>query len=70
MAAHLGAMAIFKEPNPPSPSIATDDFVEFEDLMIAQPPLSCEDVPNLPVFDAGTEAKLRRKRAEREKWLD
>jgi len=70
MAAHLGAMAIFKEPNPPSPSIATDDFVEFEDLMMAQPPLSCEDVPNLPVFDAGTEAKLRRKRAEREKWLD
>ena len=68
MARHLGATAIFKEPILPSPSLAADDFVEFEDLE-AQP-RSSEDVPNLRIFDARTEAKLRRKRAEREKWLD
>ena len=70
MAAHLGAMATFKEPNPPSPSIAIDDFVKFEDLE-AKPRCS-EDVPNptARVFDARTEAELRRKRAERETWLD
>ena len=72
MARHLGAISIFKEPILPSPSLAADDFVESEAL-VAQP-LSSEDVPipnpNLRIFDARTEAKLRRKRAEREKWLD
>ena len=72
MAAHLGAMAIFKEASPSSPSLAADDFVEIENLE-AQP-LSPESVnlpiPSLRVFDNGTEARLRGIRAEREKWLE
>merc|ERR1712038_1493229 len=70
-AANLGNFERFKKPNPPSPSIASsEDLVDLRRKDLMAKPLSAEDVRHHRVFDAKTEAELRRKRAEREMWLD
>ena len=73
MALNLRAMTIFNGPDPPLPSLVDDGL---EDL-VAQLPSSDTfsdsegaPTPSLRVLDAGTEAIIRRKRAEREMWLD
>ena len=71
MALNLRAMTIFNGPDPPLPSLVDDGL---EDL-VAQLPSSDTfsegaPTPSLRVLDAGTEASIRRKRAEREMWLD
>jgi len=66
-------MTIFNGPDPPLPSLVDDDL---EDLEAQLPPASSDTfsegapTPSLRVLDAGTEAIIRRKRAEREMWLD
>merc|ERR1712038_1651505 len=70
-AANLGNFERFKKPNPPTPSIASsEDLVDLRRKDLMAKPLSAEDVRHYRVFDAKTEAELRRKRAEREMWLD
>ena len=70
-AANLGNFERFKKPNPPTPSIASsEDLVDLRRKDLMAKPLSAEDVRHHRVFDAKTEAELRRKRAEREMWLD
>ena len=64
-------MTILKGPDPPLPSLVDDDLEDLE----AQPLSSdtCSEgapTPSLRVLDAATEASIRRKRAEREMWLD
>ena len=71
-AANLGNFERFKKPSPPAtPSIATsDDLVDLRRKYLMEKPLSAKDIRHHGVFDAKTETELRRKRAEREMWLD
>ena len=70
---HLRAMTIFKGPDPPLPSLVDDDLEELEAQHLSSDTCSASapaPTPSLRVLDAGTEASIRRKRAEREVWLD
>ena len=65
---HLKAMTVFNGPNPPLPSLVDDDFEDLESQQLSSS--EGAPTPSLRVLDAGTEASIRRKRAEREMWLD
>ena len=71
MALHLRSMTILKGPDPPLPSLVDDDLEELEAQHLSSDTCSASaPTPSLRVLDAGTEASIRRKRAEREMWLD
>ena len=71
MALHLRSMTILKGPDPSLPSLVDDDLEELEAQHLSSDTCSASaPTPSLRVFDAGTEASIRRKRAEREMWLD
>ena len=68
MALHLRAMTIFNGPDPTLPSLVDDDLEDLEAQLLSSS--EGAPTPGLRVLDAGTEARVRKKRAEREMWLD